>query len=147
MKSIGVNKYQEEFYLGVSASKIFKKAKEWLERNEFRIKTEIPETYINSYAGWDAFFWTDRQTRRWLEIQIRPHRGMQKVILSEKVRFLAWMFGSLIKEEVIQLATFLKTCFPENVMEAQGSKYCIHCGTPLPSDATYCAACGKKLEL
>jgi len=139
---LSLNQYQEEVQLEADAQSVFDKVREWLPKHDFIIKTEISPTYLNSYTGWAAFFMTNKQARRWLDVQIKPYPPGCRVSIREKVRFLALMTSSLIKEEVILLLQFLMTTF----RVSPSVRKCPSCNAPvLDGDATFCGRCGVHL--
>ena len=76
--------------------------------NGFKVKEEISSTYIKALAG-HIFAWTDRATRRWLEIHLNHLPDGSFVHIHEHVMLGGVLVGNRIQEEVLGLTSFLKT--------------------------------------
>ena len=170
---MGINEFRHEIYANVDPSAILNVTKIWLSANQFKIKKEIPAAFINSYAG-SYFGITDHETRRWLEIRVSPLPTGIQIALYEKVAAGGQMFGDLIKEEVLALATFLQSNLggvpslqqqqqqqviainvvappapppvPAQPQPALPSIFCIHCGSQNVNYAKFCKVCGASIE-
>ena len=139
---MGINEYQESFYLEGPRANIFEGIKSWIFKNQFVIEKEINDRYIRSRKG-SSMGLTDKGTKRFLEIDLKPQATGTHISIHEKVD-RGFMVGKLIKEEVLNLADFLKTKFigakstDSSHPTDLSFKYCIYCGTKIPSIAQFC---------
>ena len=117
---MGIDQYSSDIYLNANINEIFSSIKQWLHANKFKIKKEINLKFINAHSGSYLGF-SDRGTKRWLEININSASNGMHVSIFEKVASGGAMVGNLIKEEVLGLAGYLESQFSPQVRGAPQS--------------------------
>ena len=63
-------------------------------------------------------------------------------VIGEILKLVAWILAAVAFFS-IRPSTQVFTSTPV-ITTTQETKYCQHCGAPIPADATYCTKCGKK---
>ena len=99
---------RKEFFISAKLDEIYPVIKIWLQNNQFKIKEERENQYIKAQKG-SYFGFTDKGTRRYLEVNLSKLPKGNFLSIYEKVGGGGVMIGQLLDEEVLSLENFIKS--------------------------------------